>query len=125
MNHEPRASSTVPVGARVRRSGSANENGRATVSAALRRFAGCGSKNRFHRASCDLGPILKTNSIDYLTQLVEAGADLSGLRAQYNPNLPIESLEAYMDALGFEVSEERICGNLGGAPECDCWTVGE
>lgn len=30
-----------------------------------------------------------------------------------------------MDALGFDVSEERICGNLGGAPECDCWMVGE
>ena len=43
---------------------------------------------------------------------------------QYNPMLPVADIEAFFMVNGGTVSDERICGNLGGATECTCYTEG-
>lgn len=64
-------------------------------------------------------------SIAHLQLLAEGGTDFGTVWIQYNPNLPVEDIEAFFTAAGKTISDERVCGNLGGAPECTCWTVGE
>jgi hypothetical protein len=64
-------------------------------------------------------------SIAHLGALAQAGTDFNDITIQYNPDLPVEEIEAFFTAAGKTISDERVCGNLGGAPECTCWTVGE
>jgi hypothetical protein len=64
-------------------------------------------------------------SIAHLGALAQAGTNFNDITIQYNPNLPVEEIEAFFTAAGKTISDERVCGNLGGAPECTCWTVGE
>ena len=64
-------------------------------------------------------------SIDSLIALSNAGVDLGGVTIQYNPQLPIEDIEQLMASQGHAVHEDYVCGNLGGAQECDCFLGGD